>query len=72
MHHTLRRGVKHLCINCAAVMVVGGSVVGTLVFTGMMLCGLAYQRYEFVGIGSVALVTLGYGVYSVLRPPSPR
>ena len=72
MHHTIRRGVKNLCINCAAVVGVGGSVVGTLVFTVMILCGLAYQRYAFVGIGTVALVTLGYSVYSVLRPPSPR
>jgi hypothetical protein len=72
MPHTLRRSVKHLLLNGAAVVVVGGSAGGTLVLTGMILCGLAYQRYAFVVIGSVALVTLGYGVYSVLRPPSPR
>jgi hypothetical protein len=71
MHHTLRQGVKHLCLNGAAVVVVGGSAVGTLVCTGMMLCGLAYQRYACVVIGRVALVTLGDGVESVRRPPVP-
>ena len=62
MHHSLRHGVRNLVINGAAVMVVGGSVGGTLILTVMILCGLAYQRYDFVVIGSVALVTLGYGV----------
>jgi hypothetical protein len=69
MDKQMRRRTQHFVRVLAACVVVGGMLLGLLVFSLMAVSGTAFRHYAFVAIGIAGVVGLVVGIVYFLRSP---